>query len=98
MWVETAQSTPSFFFKNGEAEGWDGPQTWRQSGVGVLHMGLSECKCVGVGVCAQYEEVSLALPDESPDGKHNYLPRCLPIISAREVQVSQLKRWTRVEG
>lgn len=53
-------------------------------------MGLSECKYVGVGV--QCEEVSLALPDESPDGKHNYLPRCLPIISAGDVQVSQLKR------
>lgn len=46
---------------------------------------------VGVCACAQYEEVSLALPDESPDGKHNYLPHCLPIISAGEVQVSQLK-------
>lgn len=46
---------------------------------------------VCVCACAQYEEVSLALPDESPDGKHNYLPHCLPIISAGEVQVSQLK-------
>lgn len=46
--------------------------------------------CGGVCVCvrAQFEEVLLALPDESPDGKHNYLPHCLPIISAGEVQVS----------
>lgn len=43
------------------------------------------------GSVCEYEEVSLALPDESPDGKHNYLPHCLPIISAGEVQVTQLK-------
>lgn len=68
-------------------------------GLGVLHWIFNRvetyvCVCVCVWVCARCEEVSLALPDESPDGKHNYLPHCLPIISVEEVQVSQLKPWT----
>ena len=56
-----------------------------------LYQSVSVCVCVCVCVCV-YEELSLALPDESPVGKHNYLPQCLPIISAEEVLVSQLKR------